>query len=161
MNVSQLMNRNVQVCSTGSTLAEAAGKMWDHDIGCLPVVDRGQHVVGMITDRDVCMAAYTQGRPLTEILVGQVMSQVVYSCLAEDSIIEAEQVMKDHKVRRMPVTDRDGVIQGILSLNDIAREAIRQQGRRGREISGEEVTATLAAVCEPRGTQSLRPSPLS
>jgi CBS domain-containing protein len=69
MNISQLMNRNVATCRPEDNLAIAAGKMWDRDVGCLPVVGADGSVVGMITDRDVCMGAYTQGRPLHEIPV--------------------------------------------------------------------------------------------
>ena len=61
MNVDRLMTRNVECCGPDSTLAEAAQKMWERDCGSLPVCDRDRRVVGMITDRDICMAAWLQG----------------------------------------------------------------------------------------------------
>jgi CBS domain-containing protein len=156
MNVSQIMSRNVVTCRPEDGLDQAARAMWEHDIGCLPVVGTDGRVVGMITDRDVCMAAYTQGRPLAEIPVSTAMSREVHSCLESDGLIEAEEIMRSHKVRRLPVTNGGGGLVGMLSLNDLALEAAREQGRRARELSGEEVAATLAAVCEHRGSAALR-----
>ncbi|MCI0617634.1 CBS domain-containing protein, partial [bacterium] len=67
MKVEQLMTGNVHVCHPQDTLSTAAEKMWTYDIGCLPVMDDSEQPIGMITDRDICMAAYTQGRSLAEI----------------------------------------------------------------------------------------------
>jgi predicted transcriptional regulator len=81
MNVSQLMSRNVETCRPEDTpLAGAARKMWERDIGCLAVIDADGRVVGMITDRDICMAGYTQGRPQHEIQVAAAMSKELFSC---------------------------------------------------------------------------------
>jgi CBS-domain-containing membrane protein len=150
MNVSQIMNRSVETVRPDDSLACAAQKMWDHDVGCLPVVGPGGVVAGMITDRDVCMGAYTQGRRLDEIRVSTAMSRDVFTCSASDGIIEAEETMRSRQVRRLPVIDEAGMLVGIVSLNDLAREAEREVGRRAREVSAQEVTATLAAVCAPR-----------
>jgi len=75
MNVRTLMSRHVQSCSPHDSLETAARLMWEHDIGSVVVVDGHERPVGMITDRDVCMAAYTQGLPLREMLVEKVMSR--------------------------------------------------------------------------------------
>ena len=77
MRVEQLMTRTVETCEPHDTLVTAARIMWTRDCGCVPVVvpeEGGHRVVGMLTDRDVCMAAYLQGRPLSEISVASVMS---------------------------------------------------------------------------------------
>jgi CBS domain-containing protein len=150
MNVSQLMNRNVDTCRPTDTLAAAASRMWEADIGCLVVVGEDGKVLGMVTDRDACMAAYTQGRPLHEIPVSVAMSREIYSCGPNDSLIEAEEVMRSRKVRRLPVLDADAKLVGIVSLNDLALESERESGRKGRQVSGQEISATLAAICEPR-----------
>lgn len=155
MKISQIMNRTVKSCRPDDRLSTAAGSMWDNDIGCLPVVDNDGAVVGVITDRDVCMAAYTQGSPLHVIAVASAMSHIVYSCLDSDSIISAEEVMRSHRVRRLPILDRDGLLTGILSLNDLAIEAERQQTKQARELSEREVAVTLAAVCAHRRPSSI------
>ena len=80
----------------------------------------------MLTDRDICMAAYTQGRPLGEMQVSSAMSRQLFSCRPEDSLAKAEEIMRTNRIRRLPVIDADRHLVGILSLDDIAREATRE-----------------------------------
>jgi CBS domain-containing protein len=155
MNVGQLMNRNVETCRLDDSLAVAAGKMWERDIGCVPVLGRNGHVVGIVTDRDICMAGYTQGRPLGEIPVAVAMSRQLHACRAEDALIEAEEIMRTQQVRRLVVLGPHGGLVGLLSIGDLAREAGRESGRRGRQCTAEEVSVTMAAVCEPRPSRAL------
>jgi CBS-domain-containing membrane protein len=109
----------------------------------------------MITDRDICMAEYTQERPLAEIPVSIPMAKEVLFCHPDDALIEAEETMRSHQVRRLPVLDANGGLVGVISLNDLAREAEREVGRKGRELTAQEVSATLAAVCEPRAPRAM------
>ncbi len=155
MKVAQLMNQSVETCRPEESLSVAAGKMWDRDIGCLPVVGGDGRVVGMVTDRDICMSGYIQGRNLAEIPVSVAMSRQVFSCSPNDAPIEAEETMRLHQVRRLPVLDASGALAGIISLNDLAIEAEREIGRKGRDLTGQEVSSTLAAVCAPREGRSL------
>jgi CBS domain-containing protein len=149
MNVSQIMSRNVETCRPEDSLSEAAGKMWDHDVGALPVVGTDGQLCAMITDRDISMAAYTQGKSLHDIPVAVAMSRQISSCRPGDSLIQAEEIMRSRQVRRLPVLDASGNLVGLVSLNDLARESEREVGRKGRELSAQEVAVTLAAVCEP------------
>jgi CBS domain-containing protein len=150
MKIENLMTPDVQYCHPQDTLESAAEKMWDYDIGCLPVVDDSHNAVGMITDRDICMAAYTQGRLLSELPVAIAMSKELYACMPNDSIKDAEEALRAHQVRRLPVLNRDRKLVGIVSLNDIIREAEREISFKTHDISTQEVTETLASVCQPR-----------
>jgi len=150
MKVEQLMTVNVQVCHPQDALSSAAEKMWTHDIGCLPVMDDSEQVIGMITDRDICMAAYTQGRSLIELPVAIAMSKELYTCTPDDSIKDTEDTLRSRQIRRLPVLNQDRNIVGIVSLNDIAREAEREISLKSREVTTQEVTATLASVSQPR-----------
>jgi CBS domain-containing protein len=154
MNVEQVMTRDVKSCSPHDTLNTAARIMWENDCGCVPVVDENARVVGVLTDRDICMATYTQGRTLTDIQVRSVMATAVHTCKRDDTIAFAEGLMQGYKIRRLPVTDADGRLVGILSLNDIVREAARQRSRKAkREVTAEHVTEMMAAICEPRSAR--------
>jgi CBS domain-containing protein len=155
MNVSQLMNRSVETCGPDESLADAARRMWNSDIGCLAVVDGEGNVLGMVTDRDVCMAALMEGRPLHDIAVSRAMSKEVHCCAPSDSLIAAEEQMRSRQVRRLPVLDAAGQLVGMVSLNDLAREAERHVGRKGRAVSAEEITVTLAAVSRSRQVKEL------
>jgi len=144
MNVSSLIRRDVTSSTIHDSLERAAQLMWEHDIGCLPVIDDQGHVVGVITDRDACMAAYTHGTPLRAIPVTTAMTRRVFSCRETDEVDAVEAVMREHQVRRMPVIDGQGHPIGIISLTDIARAAI------AGEVPAQGVVATLAAVSASR-----------
>lgn len=150
VKVFELMTRDVKTCGCADMVDRAAKIMWEHDCGCVPVVDGDGRVVGMVTDRDVCMAAYTQGRPLAMIPVATGMSTEVHACRPDDTVLVAERIMREHRVRRLPVIAADGTLAGILSLSDVAREAAREHMPATREVSAEGLAQTLAAVCEPR-----------
>lgn len=150
MNVGQLMTQNVRACRPEDTLQAAAQIMWDCDCGCVPVVDADRRVQGMLTDRDICMAAYTQGGPLRALYVSNAMSKQVYSCRAEDTLEAAEEVMRTHQVRRLPVVGAGGRLVGIISLNDLARGAERELPAKRRKVKIDDIGKTLAAICKPR-----------
>jgi CBS domain-containing protein len=150
MIVSQLMSRKPETCRPHESLEEAVGKMWEQDVGCLPVVDAEGHVIGMLTDRDACMAAYTQGQPLRFISVTSAMAHEVFSCLPTDHIEDVEAVMKERQVRRLPVIDSEGHPVGLISMNDIVRESARQLKKRNPAIASNVLVSALAAICEPR-----------
>lgn len=158
MKVEQLMTRTVQTCRATDGLQRAAQLMWEHDCGVVPVVDAGNgtaRVVGMITDRDICMAAYTQGRRLEDIPVTSAMSHDVFSCRPTDSLAVALKVMETNRVHRLPVVDRDERVVGILSLADIAREAEYERGQSNAEVSDLAVAEALEAISASRRTGAL------
>src|SRR5271165_2361118 len=103
LRVETVMTTDVWTCAPHDTLEHAAHLMWERDCGVIPVVDRERHVVGMITDRDVCMAAYTQGKPLGRVRVVDVMSRHIHTVGPTDSVLHAEHMMSDFQVRRLPV----------------------------------------------------------
>src|SRR4051812_27450098 len=114
-NVRALATTQVHTCSAEDSLARAAELMWEHDCGVVPVT-QDSRVVGLVTDRDICMATYTQGRPPAEIRVGDVMSKGVHACSPDDSVASALSQMAAKRVRRLPVIDSDGRLIGILAL---------------------------------------------
>jgi CBS domain-containing protein len=146
VGVEEIMSHPVFTCSVGDSLNEAARLMWERDVGAVPVVDDQGRVAGVITDRDICMAAYTQGLPLQAIPVASAMATEVFSCRPGDSIPAAEKIMRDKQVRRIPIVNGAGEPIGILTLNDLARKAESSGGRRMNGAGGE-VLHTLAAVC--------------
>ena len=151
MKVKDLMATDVKCCAAYNTLNTAAQLMWDNDIGCVPIVDQDGHVIGMLTDRDVCMAAFIQGVPLTGSLVTSAMSKEVFSCTPDRDIAEAEKLMREKQIRRLPVIDAQRRVIGIISLNDIAREGEREvEMKRTREVSDAEIARVMASVCAPR-----------
>ncbi|MFZ1123295.1 MAG: CBS domain-containing protein [Candidatus Binataceae bacterium] len=125
MKVEQIMNRNVKACRLQDSLNKAAQIMWEEPCGAVPVVDEQSRPVGFLTDRDICMAAYTQGKPLEALRVEMAMSRKVVLCRAEDDLGSAAQLMQQNRTRRIPVINPDGTLVGLLSLDDLACEAAR------------------------------------
>jgi CBS domain-containing protein len=151
MKVAEVMTLGVKSCSPNDTLHAAAKIMWENDCGCVPVIDdRASKLVGILTDRDICMAAYTQGVTLHALRVDSAMASNVISCSPEDELAEAEELMRQNKVRRLPVLAENGKLAGILSLSDIGREAGREPDEVQRQVTDAEIARTLAAICEPR-----------
>jgi CBS-domain-containing membrane protein len=150
MKVQEFMTQGVRTVGLAATLQDAAREMWEGDCGALPVLDPANRVVAMLTDRDACMAAFTQGKRLSEIPVRTAMSRRLLACRPDDAIGAAEALMREHQVRRLPVVDERGTLVGILSLNDIAVEATRQQARPHPSVTSAEVGSTLAEICRHR-----------
>lgn len=151
MQIEQLMTSDVRTCGSEDSLALAAQAMWERDCGCVPVIDAERKVVGMLTDRDVCMAAWIRGCNLHELRVRDAMSPRVVACRIDEEIEVAEALMREYGVRRLPVVDLVGRLAGVLSLADLAREARRENGRLWRDVDSFGVALTLAGICEPRG----------
>lgn len=150
MNVGELMTRDVRTCAPSDSMNDAARIMWERDCGCVPVVEADGTVVGMITDRDICMAAYTQGRRLMYMNVGSAASKNVVTVGPNDSIRRAEELMRDAQVHRLPVVDTAGRLVGLLSLSDLARR-LPDLGDRVRDS----LVNALAAITRPRPAESL------
>ena len=125
MKVEQIMNRDVKTCGLQDSLNKAAQIMWDEPCGAVPVVDDQRRPVGFLTDRDICMAAYTQGKPLVELQAEGAMARKLACCRVEDDLDSAAQLMRQNRTRRVPVIDREGKLVGLLTLDDLACEAAR------------------------------------
>ncbi len=151
MRVAQLMTTDIRYCHATDSLGLAAQIMWDNDCGCVPVVDDALRVVGMITDRDCAMAAHMRNQRLDEIPVGQVMAHGLRTCGAGDPVDTAERLMREAKVRRLPVVDDEGHLVGLLSLNDLVRHVRRDRGARPDGLAADAIVRTIAAISEPRG----------
>ncbi len=149
MKAEEFMTRRAVACRVDQDLNQVAALMWDNDCGSIPVVDAHDRLVGMLTDRDVCMGAFTQGRPLRELRASGCMAREVVSCRASDSFDEVMRLMSAHRIRRVPVTDDDGHLVGIISVGDVVRAA-DGAGAKERKTLSTAVLATLAAISEPR-----------
>jgi CBS domain-containing protein len=142
----------VKTCFPSAPLSAAARIMWEGDCGCVPVVEQSDgstRVGGMIIDRDICMAAYTQGHPLSEIRVESAMAKDLRSCRPTDSIATALKILEQNQLHRLPVVDQEGRLIGVLSLADVAREAEREHARAKKEVTDTRVAEVLEAISAP------------
>ena len=146
MIVKEFMVNNVWTCGPDTNLEAAAMMMWDHDCGSIPVVDHDGHPIGIITDRDIAMASALNHKALWDISAKEVMNgRPVFTCKSDDDIKAALRQMQSHKVRRLPVTDHFGYLEGILTIDDIV--AGTEQGSVALLSFGDTIN-TLKAVCK-------------
>ncbi len=155
MKVADLMTRDVRACTIHDSLNAAARIMWDHDCGCAPVVDGHGRLAGIVTDRDICMAAYTQGLPLEAIAVERVMSPRVISCARGDDLETAHRLMRTHEIHRLPVADSRGRLAGILSLSDVVNYS---SGDSAAPSDVVEIAGTISAIRRRRKPAALTAS---
>jgi len=148
MTVKELMTSDVKSCDPDKNLATAAKIMWDGDCGIVPVVNEERKVLGLLTDRDVCIAAATRSMNPANIRVREVMSGDVYACSQDDDVRAALKTLKKQRVRRLPVLDIENRLVGIISMNDLV---MRAEYRKGSDVPGEEFLETLKSICAHSG----------
>ncbi len=146
MKVQEAMTKTVWTCRADEAMSVAARLMWEHDIGAVPVLGANGEIVGIVTDRDLCMGAYFAGEALAAVPVEHAMSKVVFAIEPAQTIDKAEELMRSKRIRRLPVVDA-GKLVGMISLGDLAQAA---QARKA--VTASEVNATLAAIVAPRRT---------
>ena len=152
MKIQDLMTAEVRTCRPSDTLSQAAQVMWESDLGCLPVVDEDARLIGMVTDRDLAMAAHFRGAPLWAVSVADAMAKTVYTCGPGDKLRQAARLMSQHQLRRLPVVDRDGRLIGMVGISSLAHAATGK-AKKKTPVSGKDVCAILSAITAPRVPQ--------
>jgi CBS domain-containing protein len=154
MPIQDAMSTRVVSCRFDTPLNDVAGMMWEYDCGAIPVVGNDGRLAGMITDRDICMAAYTQGRPLHALYAGQAMSKEAFSCRPTDELDSALRLMTERMVRRVPIVNGDRQLVGMLSLADLARYASSR-----KDNLQQKVMQVFTTISQPRPGAQQQPPP--
>lgn len=148
MKVKEVMTPNVKAIWITESLADAAKLMWENDCGVLPIIKDGRKVIGLITDRDICMGATMRDTHPAAISVEEVMTGQVYAVSPEDNIDQALEVMQQHQIRRLPVINPEGELEGILSMNDIVLHAKAADAAARDAIDYGDIVKTYQAICQ-------------
>lgn len=149
MKVQEIMTTDVRTCAPESSLADAALIMWDNDCGIVPVLNGAGRLVGVITDRDICMAVATQNRLASQIKVEEISAGQVVSCRADWDVRDALAQMRRERLRRLTVLDDNAQLVGILSLADVVRHAKPGESKKGKHVPHKDVMRTLKALAKP------------
>ena len=147
MLVEQIMNQPPITCQAGDMADVAVDLMGENDCGVIPVVDEGGTLVGIVTDRDICMTACAERSPVHTIRVRAAMTKSVSTCRPTDSLDTAIDQMRKARVHRLPVVDAQNRVVGILSTNDVFRQVSTHRSQVS--VSDQRLVETLAAICEP------------
>jgi FOG: CBS domain len=150
MKVEEVMTREVEFCTPETNLAAAAMQMWDRDCGVLPVLDNERKVIGMITDRDICMKAATNHQDIAAIKVEELTSGPIYTCKPDTDIREALETLQRAFVRRLPVVNDEGQLEGLLSVSDILRHSREKVDKVTAGVTYTDVVSTFKVISAPR-----------
>jgi CBS domain-containing protein len=120
----EVMSKKVVVCQEGDTVADCARLMRAHNIGFVPVLDGGDQVNGIVTDRDLALRIVADERG-ANTPVSAIMTRDVRVCHPWDSLRTAERKMAEVRKSRLVVVDEDGHCAGVISLSDIAQTDTR------------------------------------
>lgn len=143
MKVKELMTREVGFCTHLDKLAQAALMMREKDCGIVPIVDQNLKVIGIITDRDVCLAVAAHGQKAAGVLTQDFIGGKVISCAENDKITDILKKMRKNQIKRLPVTSQDGKLIGIISLADIVQNTDGKSVRR-------EILKAIKSISRPR-----------
>jgi CBS domain-containing protein len=146
MKVKEIMTPNAKAIWLTESLAAAAQLMWENDCGVLPIIKDGRKVIGMITDRDICMAIAMRDSNPSSVSVEEVMTGQVYSVNPEDEVDHALEAMQEHKIRRLPVVNAEGELEGVISMNDVALHAKPPDEETGNNIGYGDFVKTYQAI---------------
>ena len=149
MKARDIMSEPAHTCGPTTDLATVAKIMWDHDCGFVPVVDASGAVTGVVTDRDICIAASTRHLLPEHISAAQVMTTPIHVCHSDATINDVLETMKQCRIRRVPVLDANGRLQGVISLNDIVLASTDKGGPKASAV-----VATMAAICAHRRVET-------
>jgi CBS domain-containing protein len=142
MKIKDVMTTSPACCLPFDTATRPARIMKDRNIGVVPVIETEENrkVVGVVTDRDLCLGVVAEGLDPSSVQVKQCMTPNVIACRPDDDVQKAIESMRDNQVRRIPVVDQEGVIQGMVSTADILQRS---------DVSSSETHVTLKKVTEP------------
>jgi len=121
MRIRHVMTKDPKTCVRSDSAQHAASIMRDEKVGIVPVIDSADSpkLVGVVTDRDLCMNVVAEGRDPGSVTVEQCMTTSVVSCSPNDSVDKVTELMRENQIRRVTVVDGDGLLQGIVAMADL------------------------------------------
>jgi CBS domain-containing protein len=156
MKVKDVMMRTPASCDAATNLGAAVEILWNRNCGILPVRNSRGKVIGVVTDRDLCIALGTRNRLPGEVTVGQIVSGEVFTCKPDDGIRDALNTMAREKVRRLPVVNEAGQLEGILSMDDVVLHSEGGITGKASELSYDTVVNALKQLYLPNLPAILR-----
>ena len=137
MRVQDIMTTNPAHATPDTNLRDVVLMMVANDCGCIPVVDshESHHVVGVITDRDICVRTVAEGRNPLELAAQDAMTRNVMTVTPQTHLDDLVKQMEEWKVRRAPVVDERGNLIGMVAQADIALQATPRVDEMVKEVS--------------------------
>ena len=144
MKVSECMCQDICFVKPDCNTYDASRIMCENHIGCIPVCDEGKNIVGIITDRDIVLRAVACNKDVKTTPVSEIMTTNVYTCKAEKDITEAQNIMAQNQIRRIPVVDNTNKVVGIFTMGNLAQN--------DKKIGQQTVSTTIQNICNCKGS---------
>jgi CBS domain-containing protein len=153
MKVKDAMTGTAYYCQLDTNLGSATELMWAGNCGFLPVMGPDGKIIGVVTDRDICIALGTRNRLPGDVTIRELVSERLFACSPGDDVHIALQLMREGAVRRLPVIGANGTLVGVISTDDLLRRAEAPGIGRRPELSTEEVVNAYRAIDQRRVPQ--------
>ncbi len=140
MKVKDYMCSDVCCVKPETKINEIAKLMSEKHIGCVPVCDTNNCICGIITDRDILLRSVACDKDTCNTTASQIMTTGVCTCKQDDEMTEAESIMANKQIRRLPVCDENNCVIGILTLGNLAQN--------GTQLGKQEVCTTIGNICD-------------
>lgn len=142
MTIRNVMTLEVTACHLNTNLATATALLWENDCSALPVLNDTGELAGLLTDRDICIALGTRNVRASELTAGQVVSRLSTTCSATDDALVALRKMRAAKIRCLPVVSPDGILEGIVSVDDFVlnEHPLNAKSQNAESVDGEAVS---------------------
>lgn len=137
MKVKECMCKEVACVKPESKINEVAKLMLNKHVGCIPVCNNENKVVGLVTDRDLILRSLACDKDIKQTSVSEIMTTKVFNVAPDAEVSEAEKIMCECQVRRVPVVENE-VLVGIITVGDLANN---------QNISSQEVSKTIEQIC--------------
>ncbi len=137
MKVKECMCSEVACVNPESKITDVAKLMLNKHVGCIPVCDNNKKIVGLVTDRDLILRSLACEKDINQTPVSEVMTTKIFNVAPDAEVSEAEKIMCECQVRRVPVVEND-ILIGIITVGDLANN---------QNISSEEVSNTIEQIC--------------
>ena len=138
MKVRDCMCNDVACVGPEATVSEVAKLMQERHVGCIPVCDTNQKILGLVTDRDLILRTLACDKDIKQTKVSDVMTTNVYNCTPEAEVEDVEQIMCDCQIRRVPVVENEQLI-GIITIGDLAKN---------KNVNADEMSYTFERICK-------------
>ena len=144
MKISECMCKDICFVKPDCNVYDASRIMCENHIGCIPVCDEHKSIVGIVTDRDIVLRAIACDKQVKSTPVSEIMTTNVYTCNCECEVTEAQNIMSQNQIRRIPITDDSNKVVGILTMGDLAKN--------DKEIGQQNVSTTIQNICNCKGS---------
>ncbi len=144
MKVKDAMKTDVVFCTPQDNLMQVAELMRVRDCGVVPIVDEQKTVVGILTDRDVCLAIAARNRKASDVRAADLAKRKVISCYTEDDLESALRKMRKYQIKRLAVIEKSGELAGILSITDFVLSV-----RKDKKLK-KKIYAAIKKIAEPK-----------